>query len=73
MSHEENKNVIEFLDEQAFYYDEEDEQWFKEKDDQWTKNIPYVHFNLYRIKITSLSRLTSCGFQIKTYSITISP
>ena len=41
MSHEENKNAIEFLDEQAFYYDEEDEQWFKKKDDQWAKNIPF--------------------------------
>ncbi|KAG5017648.1 hypothetical protein JHK82_023247 [Glycine max] len=40
MSHKEKKNVIEFLDEQAFYYDKEDEQWFKEKDDQWAKNIP---------------------------------
>ena len=34
MSHKEKKNVIEFLDEQAFYYDKEDEQWFKEKDER---------------------------------------
>ena len=48
MSHEENKNAIEFLDEQAFYYDEEDEQWFKEKDDQWAKNIPCYKENYAR-------------------------
>ncbi|KAG4983500.1 hypothetical protein JHK87_028249 [Glycine soja] len=54
MSHKENKNVIEFLDEQAFYYDEEDEQWFKEKDDQWTKNIPCYKEDATKVVLNSI-------------------
>ncbi|KAL5194858.1 hypothetical protein HKD37_20G056844 [Glycine soja] len=54
MSHKENKNAIEFLDEQAFYYDEEDEQWFKEKDDQWTKNIPCYKEDTTKVVLNSI-------------------
>ena len=54
MSHKENKNAIEFLDEQAFYYDEEDEQWFKEKDDQWTKNIPCYKEDAAKVVLNSI-------------------
>ena len=54
MSQEENKNAIEFLDEQAFYYDEEDEQWFKEKDDQWAKNIPCYKEDAAKVVLNSI-------------------